>query len=127
MSAQTKRTNLNSVREIMRITTRDDAIPMKDVPDGTEIDMVAYVVQEITKDRGEDPSGEVFDSIMVLDRENRVYATRSETFIDKIDEIISALREAGEPVDDLNENPLRIRITHQKSRQGNTFVSCSLA
>ena len=50
MSAKVKSSNLTNKREIMKITTRDDAIPMKDVPSGTEINVVAYVIEEVTKD-----------------------------------------------------------------------------
>lgn len=127
MSAKVKSSNLTNKRDIMRITTRDDAIPMKDVQNGTEISMVAYVIEEVTKDRGADPSGEIFDCILVLDNAGNVYATRSETFINKILDIMEELREDPETPVDLSQEPLQIRITQQKSRTGNNFVSCSLA
>lgn len=127
MSAKVKSSNLSNKREIMKITTRDDAIPMKDVPSGTEINVVAYVIEEVTKDRGTDPSGETFDCILVLDDKGDLYATRSETFINKIFDIMDTLTDDGEDVSDLAANPLTLRITQQKSRSGNMFVSCSLA
>lgn len=127
MSAKVKSSNLSNKREIMKITTRDDAIPMKDVPSGTEINVVAYVIEEVTKDRGTDPSGETFDCILVLDDKGDLYATRSETFINKIFDIMDTLTDDGEDVSDLAANPLTLRITQQKSRSGNLFVSCSLA
>ena len=127
MSAKVKSSNLTNNREIMKITTRDDAIPMKDVPSGTEINVVAYVIEEVTKDRGTDPSGETFDCILVLDDKGDLYATRSETFINKIFDIMDTLTDDGEDVSDLAANPLTLRITQQKSRSGNLFVSCSLA
>lgn len=126
MSAKVKSTNLTDKRDIMRITTRDDAIPMKDVTSGTEISMVAYVIEEVVKDRGIDPSGEIFDCILVLTDTGDLYATRSETFINKILDIMEMLGD-DEMSTDLTEEPLRIRITQQKSRNGNNFVSCSLA
>ena len=127
MSAKVKSTNLTNKRDIMRITTRDDAIPMKDVPSGTEISMTAYVIEEVVKDRGVDPSGEIFDCMLVQTESGDLYATRSETFINKILDIMEMLREDGEDVSNLVECPLLIRITQQKSRNGNNFVSCSLA
>lgn len=129
MSAKVKESNLTSKIDIMRITTRDDAIPMKDVQNGKEIAMTAYVIEEVTKDRGADPSGEVFECILVQDSDGAVYATRSETFIEKIRDIMDELLD-GEDEDytlDLKSQPLMIRITQQKSRNGNNFVSCSLA
>jgi len=127
MSAKVKSTNLTDKRDIMRITTRDDAIPMKDVTSGTEISMVAYVIEEVVKDRGIDPSGEIFDCILVLTDTGELYATRSETFINKILDIMEMLGDDDEASADLTSEPLRIRITQQKSRNGNNFVSCSLA
>lgn len=127
MSAKVKSTNLTDKKDIMRITTRDDAIPMKDVTSGTEISMVAYVIEEVVKDRGIDPSGEIFDCILVLTDTGELYATRSETFINKILDIMETLGDDDEATADLTSEPLRIRITQQKSRNGNNFVSCSLA
>ena len=127
MSAKVKESNLTNTRDIMRITTRDDAIPMKDVPSGTEIAAVAYVVETVVKDRGIDPTGEEFDCILVLDQSGALYATRSETFINKMHDIMYMLQTDGEDVSNLADNPLMLRITQQKSRSGNNFVSCSLA
>lgn len=127
MSAKVKESNLKNKIDIMRITTRDDAIPMKDVQNGTEIAMTAYVIEEVTKDRGADPSGEVFECILVQDSNGAVYATRSETFIEKIRDIMDELMEGEDYTLDLKAEPLMIRITKQKSRSGNNFVSCSLA
>lgn len=127
MSAKVKESNLKNKIDIMRITTRDDAIPMKDVQNGTEIAMTAYVIEEVTKDRGADPSGEVFECILVQDSNGKVYATRSETFIEKIRDIMEELMEGEDFTLDLKSEPLTIRITQQKSRSGNNFVSCSLA
>lgn len=126
MSAKVKESNLTSKRDIMRITTRDDAIPMKDVPSGTEIQMVGYVIEDVTKDRGDNPTFETFECILILDTENNVYATRSATFIEKIREIMKELGDEDTEPDSESE-PLLIRITQQKSRSGNNFVSCSLA
>lgn len=126
MSAKVKESSLTNKRDIMRITTRDDAISMKEVQTGTEIQMVAYVIQEVTKDRGADATGEKFDSILVLDASGNLYATRSETFIEKIHSIMEELAGDGEDFD-FSKEPLTLRISHQKARSGNTFVSCSLA
>lgn len=124
MSAKVKESNLTSKRDIMKITTRDDAIPMKDVPSGTEIKMVAYVIEDVTKDYGDTPTFETFECILIADGENKVYATRSATFIEKIRSI---MEELGNEDTEADPEPLLIRITQQKSRSGNNFVSCCLA
>ncbi len=51
MSTKLIKSNLTEKRNILRMTTRDDVIPMKTLQSGTEISMVAYVVQEIVKDQ----------------------------------------------------------------------------
>lgn len=127
MSSKVKESSLTNKLDIMKITTRDDAIAMKDVENGTEITMTAYVILEIVKDRGADPSGEKFDSILVLDKSGALYATRSITFMEKIHSIMEELSENPETPFDFTANPLVLRVTHQKSRSGNNFVSCSLA
>lgn len=127
MSAEFVSSNLTNRRDILKITTRDDAISMKDVENGSEITVKAYVCQRITRDRGEHADGEVFNSIMVLDDKGTVYATRSDTFIEKLQDIMDELSDAGEDITDLDANPLVIRITKQRSSKGNQFVSCSLA
>lgn len=126
MSAKVKESSLTHKLDIMRITTRDDAVRLKDVENGKEINMIAYVIQEITVDRGKEPTGEKFDSILVLDADGTLYATRSETFIEKVHQIMDELTDDESTVD-FKENPLTLRITHQKARSGNMFVSCSLA
>ena len=127
MSATVKESNLKSKREIMKITTRDDAIPMKEVPNGAEVQMTAYVIEDVVKDRGSDATGEIFECILVQDAEGNVYATRSATFIEKIRTIMKELPDDEEVNLNFKEDPLLLRITQQKSRNGNMFVSCSLA
>ena len=127
MSAKVKESNLTSKRDIMKITTRDDAIPMKDVPNGTEVQLTAYVIEDVTKDRGDNPTGETFECILVQDVKGDVYATRSATFIEKIRTIMEELADDENASFDFAAEPLLIRITQQKSRSGNNFVSCSLA
>lgn len=126
MAAKFIESNLTDKKAILRITTRDDAVSMKTLDNGTTINLVAYVVQEITKDF--DGDGEIFQSILVLDTEGRLYATRSETFIRKIHVIIDIFRdpETGE-IPDLTADPVPIRITRQIARSGREFVSCSYA
>lgn len=115
-------------RQILRITTRDDAVSMKKLDNGTTINVVGYVIQEITKDynleEGQDP--EVFTSILVLDDKDQLYATRSDTFIRKIKEIVSMLADEN-GVYDMQSDPLPIRITRQSAKSGREFVSCAYA
>lgn len=115
-------------RQILRITTRDDAVSMKKLDNGTTINVVGYVIQEITKDynleEGQEP--EVFTSILVLDDNDRLYATRSDTFIRKIKEIVSMLADEN-GVYDMQSDPLPIRITRQSAKSGREFVSCAYA
>ena len=128
MAAKFVESSFTDKKQILRITTRDDAISMKKLDNGTMINVTGYVIQEITKDYnlepGEEP--EVFDSILVLDDHDNLYATRSDTFIRKIKEIVEMLSDDGS-VYDMTADPLPIRITRQTARSGREFVSCAYA
>ena len=125
MAAKFVSSSLTDKKAIARITTRDDAISMKTLENGTIIQMAAYVKQEVTKDMpGNVP--ETFMSILVLDANGTLYATRSDTFMRKIEEIMELFvdEETGE-MPDLMAEPISIKITKQTAKSGNTFVSCA--
>lgn len=118
MSLKVKETTF-SARDTLRITSATDAIPMKEVPDGTEINYVGHVITEITNET----TGEVFDSIVVKSEDGTLYATRSDSFRKALIEIIDTIAEFG---DDDNE-PVILTVKHLKSKSGNVFVTCQLA
>ena len=128
MAAKFVESSFTDKKQILRITTRDDAISMKKLDNGTTINVTGYVIQEITKDYNLEPGEqpEVFTSILVLDDHDNLYATRSDTFIRKIKEIVDMLSEDGS-VYDMMADPLPIRITRQTARSGREFVSCAYA
>lgn len=128
MAAKFVESSFTDKKQILRITTRDDAISMKKLDNGTTINVTGYVIQEITKDYNLEPGEqpEVFDSILVLDDHDNLYATRSDTFIRKIKEIVEMLSDDGS-VYDMMTDPLPIRITRQTARSGREFVSCAYA
>lgn len=128
MAAKFVESSFTDKKQILRITTRDDAISMKKLDNGTTINVTGYVIQEITKDYNLEPGEqpEVFTSILVLDDHDNLYATRSDTFIRKIKEIVEMLSEDGS-VYDMMADPLPIRITRQTARSGREFVSCAYA
>lgn len=127
MAAKFIESSFTDKKQILRITTRDDAISMKKLDNGTTINVTGYVIQEITKDYNLEPGEqpEVFTSILVLDDHDNLYATRSDTFIRKIKEIVEMLSDDG--IYDLMADPLPIRITRQTARSGREFVSCAYA
>ena len=128
MSAKVKGSNLTDKKEILRIVTKKDIIQMKDVPSGTEITVRAYVLQEVTKDRGADPNGEIFDSILIAAEDGKVYATRSGTFIEDFLIIVHELDDVAEEGETAFSEPLVICVSHMKSKStGNNFACCSLA
>lgn len=118
MALKVKETTF-SARDTLRITSSSDAIPMKDVLDGTEINYVGHVITEITNER----TGEVFDSIIVKEDDGTLYATRSASFMRALEEILETIADFGE--DDLE--PIILTVKHLKSKNGNTFVTCQLA
>lgn len=117
MAARVKKTTFGTSRATARITTRKDVTPMKEVQDGTEINLSGYVIQEITNEE----TGEIFDSILVADDQGNVYATRSATFIRDLEEIMSIIES------DDSDEPVIIRLSHGKSKKGQVFATCSLA
>ena len=127
MAAKFVESSFTDKKQILRITTRDDAISMKKLDNGTTINVTGYVIQEITKDYNLEPGEqpEVFTSILVLDDHDNLYATRSDTFIRKIKEIVEMLSDDGGY--DIAADPLPIRITRQTARSGREFVSCAYA
>ena len=114
MSAKLIETSFEKKRDIARVTTRQDAISLKNVESGTQIEYLGYVIQEITNER----TGEIFTSIMIASTDGNVYATRSETFIQGLKEILEIC--ADDP------DPIIIQINRSESRNGREFVSCSL-
>lgn len=128
MAAKFVESSFTDKKQILRITTRDDAISMKKLDNGTTINVTGYVIQEIIKDYNLEPGEqpEVFTSILVLDDHDNLYATRSDTFIRKIKEIVEMLSEDGS-VYDMMADPLPIRITRQTAKSGREFVSCAYA
>lgn len=107
-----------SARDTLRITSATDAIPMKEVPDGTEINYIGHVIAEITNET----TGEVFESVVVKAEDGALYATRSDTFRKALVEIIDTISK----FEDDSEEPIILKVKHLKSRSGNTFVTCQL-
>lgn len=128
MAAKFIESSFTDKKQILRVITRDDAISMKKLDNGTMINVTGYVIQEITKeyDLAPDEEPEVFTSILVLDDKDQLYATRSDTFIRKIKEIVEMLSDDTGSYD-MAADPLPIRITRQTARSGREFVSCAYA
>ena len=118
MALKVKETTF-SARDTLRITSANDAIPMKEVPDGTEINYIGHVITEITNES----TGEVFDSIVIKAEDGTLYATRSDSFRKALLEIIDTIAEFGED----DEEPIILTVKHLKSKSGNVFVTCQLA
>ena len=118
MSAKVITSTFKTTRETAKVTTRDDVISIKNVQDGTEIQVVGYVKQEIVNEN----TGEIFNSVLILASDNKVYATRGKTFMRRLDEIIDIISDEPE-----SDEPFIIRISHGTSRSGNKFATCSLA
>ena len=119
MASKVKETTFGA-RDTLRITSSMDTVALKDVEDGTEIEYCGHVVQEIVNES----TGEVFESILVKAADGKIYATRSESFKKALDEILTCIAEFGESE---NEEPIILSIRKAKSKNGNTFVTCSLA
>ena len=124
MSAKVVKTSKNfdgKAREILKITSRNDAIPMKDIPNNSIIPYCGFVEQEIVNEN----TGEVFNSILVVSEPNedgvkKLYATRSDSFKSALFEIVNALEECGDT------DAFSIQIMKLKSKNGREFITCNL-
>lgn len=124
MSAKVVKTSKNfegKAREILKITSRNDAITMKDVPNNSIIPYCGFVEQEIVNEN----TGEVFNSILVVSEPNedgikKLYATRSDSFKSALYEIVNALEESGDT------DAFSIQIMKLKSKNGREFITCNL-
>lgn len=124
MSAKVVKTSKNfegKAREILKITSRNDAIPMKDISNNSIIPYCGFVEQEIVNEN----TGEVFNSILVVSEPNedgikKLYATRSDSFKSALFEIVNALEESGDT------DAFSIQIMKLKSKNGREFITCNL-
>lgn len=124
MGAKVVKTSKNfdgKPREILKITSRNDAITMKDVPNNSIIPYCGFVEQEIVNEN----TGEVFNSILVVSEPNedgikKLYATRSDSFKNALYEIVNALEESGDT------DSFSIQIMKLKSKNGREFITCNL-
>lgn len=114
MSARVIESSYESKRDIARLTTSNSATPLKKVPDGQEIQYEGYVIQEITNEL----TGETFNSILVRDMGGTIYATRSESFIRALKEILDICAD--------DEDPIVLRVERLESNKGNEFITCAL-
>lgn len=103
-------------RETLKLTTRDDATPLKDVAAGTVIKYEGHVVQEIVNEE----TGERFNSVLVKSGDT-IYATRSASFMKRLGEIVELL------ADDDSGEDIMLRIVKGRAKSGNQFTSCALA
>lgn len=115
MAARFLESSYTSKRDIARITTSNAATPLKELPAGTELSYEGYVLQEITNEQ----TGEVFTSIVIKDTDGKLYATRSESFIRALKEIIDICAD--------DEEPIVLKIERLQSRAGREFITCALA
>lgn len=111
-----------TARQILGVTSRSDATPLKEVEHGTVIPYCGFIEQEIENEA----TGEVFISVLLISEpdengDHKIYATRSESFIRSLYEIIDTLREMNDT------DPFSVKIEKLKSKNGREFVTCSLA
>lgn len=115
MAAKFIESSYTNKRDIARITTSNSAQPLKGLPAGATIEYDGYVLQEITNEQ----TGEVFTSIVVKAADGQLYATRSESFIRALKEIIEICAD--------DEEPIILKLERLESRSGREFITCALA
>nr|DAG18965.1 MAG TPA: ssDNA binding protein [Caudoviricetes sp.] len=123
MSAKVIKTSEGmSARKVLSYTSRNDAIPMKELAKGTIIPFKGYIEQEIVNES----TGEVFNSLLIISEPDEsgydaLYATRSESVMRSLFDIIDTLTGMGDT------DPFSVKVDKLKSKNGREFIILSLA
>lgn len=123
MSAKVIKTSEGmSARKVLSYTSRNDAIPMKELAKGTIIPFKGYIEQEIVNEN----TGEVFNSLLIISEPDEsgydaLYATRSESVMRSLFDIIDTLTDMGDT------DPFSVKVDKLKSKNGREFITLSLA
>lgn len=123
MSAKVIKTSEGmSARKVLSYTSRNDAIPMKELAKGTIIPFKGYIEQEIVNES----TGEVFNSLLIISEPDEsgydaLYATRSESVMRSLSNIIDTLTDMGDT------DPFSVKVDKLKSKNGREFITLSLA
>lgn len=123
MSAKVIKTSEGmSARKVLSYTSRNDAIPMKELAKGTIIPFKGYIEQEIVNES----TGEVFNSLLIISEPDEsgydaLYATRSESVMRSLSNIIETLTDMGDT------DPFSVKVDKLKSKNGREFITLSLA
>lgn len=123
MSAKVIKTSEGmSARKVLSYTSRNDAIPMKELAKGTIIPFKGYIEQEIVNEN----TGEVFNSLLIISEPDEsgydaLYATRSESVMRSLFDIIDTLTGMGDT------DPFSVKVDKLKSKNGREFITLSLA
>lgn len=123
MSAKVIKTSEGmSARKVLSYTSRNDAIPMKELAKGTIIPFKGYIEQEIVNES----TGEVFNSLLIISEPDEsgydaLYATRSESVMRSLFDIIETLTDMGDI------DPFSVKVDKLKSKNGREFITLSLA
>lgn len=111
-----------TAREILGFTSRNDATPLKEIEKGTVIPYSGYIMQEIVNES----TGEMFTSMLLISEPDetglrKLYATRSESVMRSLEEIIETLKDMGD------NDPFSVSVDKLKSKNGREFITLSLA
>lgn len=123
MSAKVIKTSEGmSARKVLSYTSRNDAIPMKELAKGTIIPFKGYIEMEIINES----TGEVFNSLLIISEPDEsgydaLYATRSESVMRSLSDIIDTLTDMGDT------DPFSVKVDKLKSKNGREFITLSLA
>lgn len=123
MSAKVIKTSEGlTARQVLGFTSRNDAIPMKELEKGTVIPYTGFIEQEICNEN----TGEVFNSLLLISEPDetgskKLYATRSDSVKRSLFEILETLAEMNDT------DPFSVKVEKLKSKNGREFITLSLA
>lgn len=97
-------------KELYLMTQGAEITTIKDVPDGTNIEISGYLYFD---DRKEEETAHL---LSILDNEGNVFTTQSKTFKDSFESIVEIM----------DDEPFTIKKVSGESKAGRHFVDCTL-
>lgn len=102
--------NFNEVEQYL-MTISPAITSLKDVEDGTSIDVAGVLYFEDTKD-----TGEITEVMSIITPDNKVYSCQSATFKRSVNDIASIM----------GDKPFSVIKTSGKTKAGRDFINCEL-
>lgn len=118
-------TTLNDRYKTYAVATSRQAVGLKEVPNGSEFNINGFVKVHIVKDNPKEGDTDIeFDSIVLIGEDGQLYATRSKSVMQTINDL-KALSE-GEDENELVKQGITLIKTTGRTSNNRDFIQVSL-